>query len=122
MRMTAPQGLLLPLVVGLALPSFAHAQRNTGTSSSQRTMCASNDSVRSVRRAIGDTARMRRTAGVTSGVGGAVVTGGTPRSQQYPEYDVVLDIPNVCVGKIFLKVDSVTARLALTLRWRTCCG
>jgi hypothetical protein len=31
----------------------------------------------------------------------------------YPEYDVVLDIPNVCVERIFLKVDSVTARLAL---------
>jgi hypothetical protein len=41
------------------------------------------------------------------------LTGGTARSQEFPEFDVVLDIPNVCVEKIFLKVDSLTARLAL---------
>src|SRR4029078_12065898 len=35
------------------------------------------------------------------------------RSHEYPEYDVVLDIPNVCVEKIYLKVDSVTARISL---------
>lgn len=31
----------------------------------------------------------------------------------YPEYDVVLDIPNLCVERIFLKVDSVTAKISL---------
>lgn len=41
------------------------------------------------------------------------ISGGTTRSHEYPEYDVVLDIPNVCVERIFLKVDSVTARLNL---------
>lgn len=51
--------------------------------------------------------------GVSGGAGGARITGGTTRSQEYPEFDVVLDIPNVCIQKIYLKVDSVTARLAL---------
>jgi hypothetical protein len=57
------------------------------------------DTVRVGQRAPGDTVRP--------------VTGGTVRSRQYPEFDVVLDIPNVCVERIFLKVDSVTARLNL---------
>jgi hypothetical protein len=41
------------------------------------------------------------------------VTGGTEGSRQYPEYDVVLDIPNLCVERIFLKVDTVTAKINL---------
>jgi hypothetical protein len=44
------------------------------------------------------------------------VTGCTGRSQMYPEYDVVLDIPNLCVNRLFLKVDSVTAKLSLDAR------
>jgi hypothetical protein len=44
------------------------------------------------------------------------VTGGTARSHEFPEYDVVLDIPNLCVNRIFLKVDSVTAKLNLNAR------
>jgi hypothetical protein len=49
-------------------------------------------------------------------VPGATVTGGTLRSHEYPEYDVVLDIPNLCVNRIFLKVDTVTAKLNLNAR------
>jgi hypothetical protein len=72
----------------------------------QRDNCAGSDSTRSFRRGVG--------ADTTSGAAGASqITGGTQRSHEYPEFDVVLDIPNVCVEKIFLKVDSVTARLAL---------
>jgi len=44
------------------------------------------------------------------------VTGGTGRSHEYPEYDVVLDIPNLCVNRVFLKVDSLTAKLNLDAR------
>jgi hypothetical protein len=44
------------------------------------------------------------------------VSGGTTRSREFPEYDVVLDIPNLCVGRIFLKVDSVTAKISLDAR------
>lgn len=72
--------------------------------------CVGPDSTRGMRRAIGDSLRVSpRVSGDTS----RPMTGGTPRSRQYSEYDVVLDIPNVCVEKIFLKVDSVTARLNL---------
>jgi hypothetical protein len=96
----------------LGASATAQAQRTTGQTS-QRAACAPSDSVRSFRRALGDTARARRatTTPTTPTTGG--VSGGTQRSQEYPEFDVVLDIPNVCVGKIFLKVDSVTAHLAL---------
>ena len=41
------------------------------------------------------------------------ITGGTTRSHEFPEYDVVLDIPNVCVQNIHLKVDTVTAKISL---------
>ena len=44
------------------------------------------------------------------------MTGGTGRSHEFPEYDVVLDIPNLCVNRLFLKVDSVTAKLNLDAR------
>jgi hypothetical protein len=72
----------------------------------QRENCAA-DTTRSVQRAVGvDSAR--------GGGGGAQnITGGTARSHEFPEFDVVLDIPNVCVQRIFLKVDSVTAKLNL---------
>ncbi len=44
------------------------------------------------------------------------MSGGTARSHEFPEYDVVLDIPNLCVNRIFLKVDSLTAKLNLDAR------
>jgi hypothetical protein len=71
--------------------------------------CVGPDTGRAFRRSVGDTLRVTRAPGDTT----RQVTGGTARSRQFPEYDVVLDIPNVCVERIFLKVDSVTARLSL---------
>lgn len=74
--------------------------------------CVAGDSARGFRRAVGmpDSARgISRLPGDTS----RTISGGTARSHEYPEYDVVLDIPNVCVERIFLKVDSLTARLNL---------
>jgi hypothetical protein len=71
--------------------------------------CVGPDSGRAFQRAIGDSLRTTRPAGSDS----ARVTGGTPRSREYPEYDVVLDVPNLCVERIFLKVDSLTAKLNL---------
>ncbi|HMC56370.1 MAG TPA: hypothetical protein VKH19_14410 [Gemmatimonadaceae bacterium] len=74
--------------------------------------CVAGDSARGMRRAVGlsDTSRLgQRMPGDTA----RAVTGGTARSHEYPEYDVVLDIPNLCVERIFLKVDSVTAKLNL---------
>jgi hypothetical protein len=70
------------------------------------------DSLRAFNRALrADSLARQRTSGGT--VQGATVTGGTGRSHEFPEYDVVLDIPNLCVNRIFLKVDSVTAKLNL---------
>ena len=72
--------------------------------------CVGPDSGRTFQRAIGDSLnRVTRLSATDS----ARVTGGTVRSRQYPEYDVVLDIPNLCVERIFLKVDSLTAKLNL---------
>jgi hypothetical protein len=53
---------------------------------------------------------------VTTGSGATQITGGTARSHEYPEYDVVLDVPNLCVERIFLKVDSLTAKISLDAR------
>jgi hypothetical protein len=74
--------------------------------------CIGGDSVRSLRRAVGDSlttspATMQMVSDTNR------IRGGTPRSREYPEYDVVLDIPNLCVERIFLKVDSVTAKINL---------
>jgi hypothetical protein len=71
--------------------------------------CVGPDSGRTFRRSVGDSLSR---AGVT-GAGTAQITGGTERSHEFPEYDVVLDIPNLCVERIFLKVDSLTAHIAL---------
>ena len=95
--------------IPLALVLGASPARAQGGAPSQRTVCAAT-TTRGFQRSLGDTSRARQQR--TAQTGG--ITGGTPRSQSYPEFDVVLDIPNVCVGRIFLKVDSVTARLSLT--------
>ena len=68
-----------------------------------------------MRRAVGDSMSMglgpsQPPAGTTP------ITGGTQRSHEYPEYDVVLDIPNLCVQNIHLKVDTVTAKVNLDAR------
>jgi hypothetical protein len=88
----------------------APAQRMQGTRN-MHVACVGPDSARaSMQRRIGDTVRVgQRAPGDTV----RPITGGTVRSRQYAEFDVVLDIPNVCVERIFLKVDSVTARLNL---------
>jgi len=52
----------------------------------------------------------------TTGTGARAITGGTTRSHEYAEYDVVLDVPNLCVERIALKVDSLTAKISLDAR------
>ena len=94
--------VLLPMTLASQVNAPGQ-QRRVGRM--QRENCASSDSTRGFRRAVGDSS-------ITTG-GASQITGGTQRSHEYPEYDVVLDIPNVCVEKIYLKVDSVTARISL---------
>lgn len=103
------------------IPSITNAQvRQTTTAmrapgSGQPWQCTPSDSSRAFNRAlrVDSLARQRAAGGVA---GGATVTGGTGRSHEYPEYDVVLDIPNLCVNRVFLKVDSLTAKLNLDAR------
>ena len=119
MRIATPLGIAL-LLAALSAPTPARAQVTPGSQQQQRATrvgrmqrdnCAAgtSDTSRSFRRAVGgdSTGRAAPPAGTTP------ITGGTTRSQQYPEYDVVLDIPNLCVERIFLKVDSVTAKISL---------
>jgi hypothetical protein len=108
--------LLVGSLVSVFAPSVsAQVRQNPPTQRMQGTRdmhvaCVGPDSARGFRRGVGDSLRVsQRMPGDTT----RQITGGTPRSRQYAEYDVVLDIPNVCVERIFLKVDSVTAKLNL---------
>lgn len=96
--------LFAMLLVATSSPAAAQANsRSPGAQRAARMGCTSSDSTRTFRRAVGDTT-------------GARITGGTARSREFPEYDVVLDVPNLCVERITLKVDSVTAQLQLNAR------
>src|SRR3954468_2447809 len=115
MRRTLQSVVTTGLALGALVPAMAMAQArpaNRGPGGGQPWQCNPTDSLRAFNRGLraDSLARDRASGGQ---VPGASVTGGTARSHEYPEYDVVLDIPNVCVERIFLKVDSVTAKLNL---------
>jgi hypothetical protein len=119
MRNTAHNFIASGIAIGALIPSIAVAQVRPGPAARAGTgqpwQCVPTDSARAFNRALrADSLARQRTAGAPAG--GAQVTGGTGRSREYPEYDVVLDIPNLCVNRIFLKVDSVTAKLNLNAR------
>jgi hypothetical protein len=112
----------ISLAMGLMLPAAGAAQtpqRGRATqraTSAQPWQCDPRDSVRAFRRAVRlDSLRAGQRGGQPP-AGTTPVSGGTQRSQEFPEYDVVLDVPNLCVNRIFLKVDSVTARINLNAR------
>jgi YD repeat-containing protein len=86
-----------------------NTQRLQGTRN-MHVACVGPDSGRTFTRAVGDSLTRSSVPGVQP------IVGGTQRSHEYPEYDVVLDVPNLCVERIFLKVDSVTAKIALDAR------
>ena len=117
---TLQRVFLSGLAISAFIPSMMNAQvrpatpqRTTG--SGQPWQCLPSDSIRAFNRTLrADSLARERARG--GGVPGARVTGGTPRSQQFPEYDVVLDVPNLCVNRLFLKVDSLTAKLNLNAR------
>ena len=105
------------LTLAALLPSITYAQQRTATrpGAGQPWQCQPTDSARAFNRALrADSLARQRSAGAPAGT--QQVTGGTGRSHEFPEYDVVLDIPNLCVNRIFLKVDSVTAKLSLNAR------
>jgi hypothetical protein len=120
MRNTAYHFITSAIALATLVPSITSAQVRTPRSmrapgSGQPWQCTPSDSTRAFNRALrADSLAQQRAAG--GGVPGATVTGGTGRSHEFPEYDVVLDIPNLCVNRIFLKVDSLTAKLNLDAR------
>jgi hypothetical protein len=100
---------MVPQLLAQARPTqTAPTQRMQGTRD-MHVACVGPDTGRAFRRSVGDSLRVTRAPGDTT----RPITGGTQRSRAFPEYDVVLDIPNVCVERIFLKVDSLHARLAV---------
>jgi hypothetical protein len=121
MRNTTHNLIASTIALAALIPSMASAQVRTTTAmrapgSGQPWQCNPSDSVRAFNRALRADSLARQRAAAGGAAGGARVTGGTGRSQQYPEYDVVLDIPNLCVNRVFLKVDSLTAKLNLDAR------
>lgn len=110
MRSTLALVLCPAIVLGQVNPQRPQpqTQRLQGTRD-MHVACTGADSTRTFRRGVGDSLRVQRT-GADSG---RTITGGTERSHMYPEFDVVLDVPNLCVERIFLKVDSVTAKINL---------
>jgi hypothetical protein len=121
MRNTTHNLIASTIAIAALIPSMASAQVRTTTAmrapgSGQPWQCNPSDSVRAFNRALRADSLARQRAAAGGAAGGARVTGGTGRSQQYPEYDVVLDIPNLCVNRVFLKVDSLTAKLNLDAR------
>jgi len=121
MRKTKHYFIALTIALAALSPSMTNAQVRQTTAarspgSGQPWQCNPSDSVRAFNRALRADSLARQRAAAGGAAGGARVTGGTGRSQMYPEYDVVLDIPNLCVNRLFLKVDSVTAKLNLDAR------
>lgn len=99
----------------LAFPATqARAQQRMQGTRQMHVACVGPDSTRSFQRGVGVRGYMPVGASTdTTATGTRAITGGTQRSHEYPEYDVVLDVPNLCVERIYLKVDSLTARLNL---------
>ena len=119
MRNPLQNVLTTVVAVTTLLPVAASAQVRTNTANrgpggGQPWQCTPSDSLRAFNRGLraDSLARDRASGGQVPGT--TPITGGTGRSHEYPEYDVVLDIPNLCVKRIFLKVDSVTAKLNLS--------
>ena len=61
-----------------------------------------------------DSARAYRR--LANGESRASTVGGTPRSRRYPDYDVVLDVPVVCVDQLALKTDTLRTKFVLDTR------
>ena len=125
MRTLHHAALLLAGAVTVGAPALL-AQGGAGTPSRMASMpgrqgrieracgSAADTSLR-FRRGVGDSLRVSTSAAAPP-AGTTPVTGGTQRSQEFPEYDVVLDVPNLCVQNIHLKVDTVTAKVNLDAR------
>jgi len=120
MRTRTQNFLTSAIALVACVPAIGTAQVRPNTTtrltSGAPWQCQPSDSLRAFNRQLraDSLARQRQAGGAVPGT--QAITGGTGRSHEFPEYDVVLDIPNLCVNRIFLKVDSVTAKLNLNAR------
>jgi hypothetical protein len=113
MRSALTQRFFAGLLMTMAASSPALAQRQQrNVANGGPWQCQPSDSLRAFSRAVRADS-MANTQRTTGSPGTAQITGGTTRSHEFPDYDVVLDIPNLCVNRIFLKVDSLTAKINL---------
>jgi hypothetical protein len=116
MRIAITQRLLVAFLTTAGLSAPAVAQRPTRNAASNGPwQCQPSDSTRAFSRAVRADSIANTQRGTGTG-GTSAITGGTTRSHEFPDYDVVLDIPNLCVNRLFLKVDSVTAKINLDAR------
>lgn len=106
----APAALIGLVQVAAAQQPGARTQRLQNTRD-MHVACVARDSTRSFERGVGNDRQSSTLQ--TAGDSTPTIRGGTARSHEYPEYDVVLDVPNLCVERIHLNVDSVTARINL---------
>ena len=121
MRTTSQRFLTSSIAIASMIPAIVTAQARPqttarGPGSGQPWQCQPTDSARAFNRALRADSLSRQRASGGTVPGTQPVTGGTNRSHEFPEYDVVLDVPNLCVNRIFLKVDSLTAKLNLDAR------
>jgi hypothetical protein len=121
MRNTPLHFFTSAIAVAALIPAMSGAQARPQTTlrapgAGQPWQCQPSDSLRAFNRALRADSLARQRTAVAPPAGTAAVTGGTSRSHEFPEYDVVLDVPNLCVNRIFLKVDSLTAKLNLDAR------
>ncbi len=119
MRTRSQHLLTSAIAIAALVPAISAAQVRPPAPSSrfatsgQPWQCLPSDSARAFNRTLRADSLARQRAATGAPAGTTPVTGGTGRSHEFPEYDVVLDIPNLCVNRLFLKVDSVTAKLNL---------
>ena len=110
---------LLAALAALVLAPAASDGQNRPRAAARTTepwQCMPADSTRAFQRAVRMDSLRATQRSAAPPAGTTPITGGTQRSQAFPEFDVVLEVPNLCVNRVFLKVDSLTAKLNLDAR------
>lgn len=115
---TSTMPLLAAVAALVLVPAAADGQaRPRGAArTTEPWQCMPADSTRAFQRAVRMDSLRAGQRDAAPPAGTQPITGGTQRSQRFPEFDVVLEVPNLCVNRVFLKVDSLTAKLNLDAR------
>lgn len=117
-RRAAGPTLLLPLALIVSACASSHNRPSVAAPAARDSLRrASAATVPQRCAALGDSAdSARANADIRHDELAPARIGGTPRSREYPGYDVVLDVPVVCVDRLALKVDTLKTKLALDTR------